>query len=297
MDQPQTHQKPFGIVFVAIWNVLSGLGYLLLSAYFGLVGSFVAGLAGSITGSESIGTIVTILSILSFLLGILILSGAVGLWQLAEWGRLLTIWMRVIELILGFVLLGMGLTEEARQMKVSSVMSISGLFEAIVSIAIVVYLVQEETKILFQQGATLMERQWASRQRIFEPPSPQVPQPFPPSVPSAAPPPVQPQSLPTNLTVWLEVIQGPNVGQRLFVLKPISVVGRSSESDIQILEPSVSRKHFRLRFERGQFWLENESAQGTYVNGQPVAQWHPLKDGDYIQAGRVVLQFRTQGRV
>jgi len=142
--------------------------------------------------------------------------------------------------------------------------------------------------------------QKAHEPQMPESPSPQVPQ---PSIPSSAPMPIQPppmpaqlESLPANLTVWLEVVQGPNAGQRLFVLKPISVVGRSSESDIQIFEPSVSRKHFRLRFERGQFWLENESAQGTYVNGQPVAQWHPLKDGDYIQAGRVVLQFRMRGR-
>jgi TM2 domain-containing membrane protein YozV len=131
---------------------------------------------------------------------------------------------------------------------------------------------------------------------VAEPPLPQVPQPSPPPVSSEAPSPAQPQSLPANLTVWLEVVQGPHPGQKLFVLKPVSLVGRSSESDIQILEPSVSRKHFRIRFERGQFWLENESAQGTYVNGQPVAQWQPLKDGDYIQAGRVVLQFRMQGR-
>ncbi|MEM1544596.1 MAG: FHA domain-containing protein, partial [Candidatus Bathyarchaeia archaeon] len=96
--------------------------------------------------------------------------------------------------------------------------------------------------------------------------------------------------------VWLEVVQGLNVGQRFFVLKPDNLVGRSNESDIQILEPSVSRRHFRLKFEHGQFLLENESNQGTYVNGQPVMGWQPLKDGDYIQAGRVVFQFRIQGR-
>jgi len=286
-----TFQKPFGIVFIVIWNVLSGLGYLLLSAYIGLIGSFLAGVIGAITGSERIGAIVTILSILSFLLGILMVSGAVGLWQLAEWGRQLTIWTRVVEILLGFMSLGIGLSEAARQTGMGSILIISGLFEIIISIVIIAYLVREDVQILFQQEITPMESHQVERHQVFEPPLPQIPQPSPPPAP-----PAQPQSLPANLTVWLEVVQGPHPGQKLFVLKPVSLVGRSSESDIQILEPSVSRKHFRIRFERGQFWLENESAQGTYVNGQPVAQWQPLKDGDYIQAGRVVLQFRMQGR-
>jgi hypothetical protein len=286
-----TFQKPFGIVFIVIWNVLSGLGYLLLSAYIGLIGGFLAGVIGAITGSERIGAIVTILSILSFLLGILMVSGAVGLWQLAEWGRQLTIWTRVVEILLGFMSLGIGLSEAARQTGMGSILIISGLFEIIISIVIIAYLVREDVQILFQQEITPMESHQAERHQVFEPPLPQIPQPSPPPAP-----PAQPQSLPANLTVWLEVVQGPHLGQKLFVLKPVSLVGRSSESDIQILEPSVSRKHFRIRFERGQFWLENESAQGTYVNGQPVAQWQPLKDGDYIQAGRVVLQFRMQGR-
>jgi predicted nucleic acid-binding Zn ribbon protein len=286
-----TFQKPFGIVFIVIWNVLSGLGYLLLSAYIGLIGGFLAGVIGAITGSESIGAIVTILSILSFLLGILMISGAVGLWQLAEWGRQLTIWTRVVEILLGFMSLGIGLSEAVRQTGMGSILIISGLFEIIISIVIIAYLVREDVQILFQQEITPMESHQAERHQVFEPPLPQIPQPSPPPAP-----PAQPQSLPANLTVWLEVVQGPHLGQKLFVLKPVSLVGRSSESDIQILEPSVSRKHFRIRFERGQFWLENESAQGTYVNGQPVAQWQPLKDGDYIQAGRVVLQFRMQGR-
>jgi hypothetical protein len=286
-----TFQKPFGIVFIVIWNVLSGLGYLLLSAYIGLIGSFLAGVIGAITGSERIGAIVTILSILSFLLGILMVSGAVGLWQLAEWGRQLTIWTRVVEILLGFMSLGIGLSEAARQTGMGSILIISGLFEIIISIVIIAYLVREDVQILFQQEITPMASHQAERHQVFEPPLPQIPQPSPPPAP-----PAQPQSLLANLTVWLEVVQGPHPGQKLFVLKPVSLVGRSSESDIQILEPSVSRKHFRIRFERGQFWLENESAQGTYVNGQPVAQWQPLKDGDYIQAGRVVLQFRMQGR-
>jgi hypothetical protein len=286
-----TFQKPFGIVFIVIWNVLSGLGYLLLSAYIGLIGSFLAGVIGAITGSERIGAIVTILSILSFLLGILMVSGAVGLWQLAEWGRQLTIWTRVVEILLGFMSLGIGLSEAARQTGMGSILIISGLFEIIISIVIIAYLVREDVQILFQQEITPMASHQAERHQVFEPPLPQIPQPSPPPAP-----PAQPQSLPANLTVWLKVVQGPHPGQKLFVLKPVSLVGRSSESDIQILEPSVSRKHFRIRFERGQFWLENESAQGTYVNGQPVAQWQPLKDGDYIQAGRVVLQFRMQGR-
>ncbi|MEM4408692.1 MAG: FHA domain-containing protein [Candidatus Caldarchaeum sp.] len=124
-------------------------------------------------------------------------------------------------------------------------------------------------------------------------PSPSAP---PPAAPEPTPrAPAQPQALPANLLVWLEVIQGGTVGQRFFVLTPDNLVGRSSESDIQVIDPSVSRHHFRLKFQNGQFMVQNESAHGTYVNGHPVAHWQPLKDGDYIQAGQVVFQFRMQG--
>jgi len=290
-----TSQRQFGIVFIVIWSVISGLSYLGSSVFISLIGGFIGEVIGAITGSGAVSAIVAILSILFLLLGILMISGAIGLWQLAEWGRQLIIWTRVVEILLGFMSLGIGLSEAARQTGTGSILIISGLFEIIISIVIIAYLVREEVQVLFQQEITPIESQQIGRQQVVEPPSPQIPQPSPPSI-SPASPLAQPQSLPANLTVWLEVVQGLNPGQKLFVLKPVSLVGRSSESDIQILEPSVSRKHFRIRFERGQFWLENESAQGTYVNGQPVAQWQPLKDGDYIQAGRVVLRFRMQGR-
>jgi mannitol-specific phosphotransferase system IIBC component len=165
-----TFQKPFGIVFIVIWNVLSGLGYLLLSAYIGLIGGFLAGVIGAITDSESIGAIVTILSILSFLLGILMVSGAVGLWQLAEWGRQLTIWTRVVEILLGFMSLGIGLSEAARQTGMGSILIISGLFEIIISIVIIAYLVREDVQILFQQEITPMESHQVERHQVFEPP-------------------------------------------------------------------------------------------------------------------------------
>ncbi|MCS7223119.1 MAG: FHA domain-containing protein [Armatimonadetes bacterium] len=132
-------------------------------------------------------------------------------------------------------------------------------------------------------------------------PSPQSgPSPYPtespPSPPGPSPHPGATVSeLPPNVFARLEAVQGPMAGQKFFLLKIVNLVGRSSDSDIQILDPSVSRHHFRLRFERGQFWIENLSGQGTFLNGQPVAQWQPIKDGDYIQAGRVVLQFRVQG--
>lgn len=278
---------------------------MFLSLYILIVGGLVAGAASTFGGSgaEFISATVGILTILFSLLGILMITGAIGLWQLVEWGRQVTIWTRAVELFFGFASLGIGSTELAQKAGLSGSLVISGMFGIVVSIFIISYLVREEIKVLFQQEEILPERrQLPEQQRTFEherisPPSPQVSQPFPPSAPPAAPMPAQPQAMPANLMVWLEIVQGANVGQRFFILKPNSLVGRSNESDIQILEPSVSRRHFRLRFENGQFLLENESAQGTYVNGQPVMGWQPLKDGDYIQAGRVIFQFRIGGQV
>jgi hypothetical protein len=65
-------------------------------------------------------------------------------------------------------------------------------------------------------------------------------------------------------------------------------------------EGGVSRKHARFVFQRGQWHLEDlNSVNGTWVNPRatrqrlPAGKLWPLKDGDEVRFGQVVLTFRT----
>jgi len=61
-------------------------------------------------------------------------------------------------------------------------------------------------------------------------------------------------------------------------------------------EGGVSRRHAQITSRGGQFVIEDlNSVNYTFVNRQKVAPGtpHPLRDGDEIRLGRVVLQFKT----
>ena len=69
-------------------------------------------------------------------------------------------------------------------------------------------------------------------------------------------------------------------------------IGRSSTNDIVLHDTSVSRKHARFTPRGGRFVLTDEgSSAGTRVNGQPVSGERPLKNGDKIALGDVLLRF------
>ena len=61
------------------------------------------------------------------------------------------------------------------------------------------------------------------------------------------------------------------------------------------LESGVGRRHARLAVEQGQLMVEDlDSTNGTLLNGQKLAarQPQPLKDGDQIQFGKLVLRIQ-----
>ena len=67
-------------------------------------------------------------------------------------------------------------------------------------------------------------------------------------------------------------------------------IGRSPECDIILPDRVVSRRHACIdRRDGGYFILDDDSKNGTFVNGQPVTEPHRLTDGDEIQ---VALRFR-----
>jgi len=96
---------------------------------------------------------------------------------------------------------------------------------------------------------------------------------------------------------WLVIREGPRAG-RLFTLNPKGTsIGRDPQCEIILDDESVSRQHAKLRARKGKgdrdqysIW-DLASANGTLVNGQAVVK-KPLKDGDEVMVGRILLVFK-----
>ena len=79
-------------------------------------------------------------------------------------------------------------------------------------------------------------------------------------------------------------------GQRHVPLtKPVTSLGRSTENDVVLDAPTVSRKHAQIRWRYGRFILYDVSSRGrTKVNNQPIAET-VLNSGDVIGLSDVLL--------
>jgi pSer/pThr/pTyr-binding forkhead associated (FHA) protein len=79
-----------------------------------------------------------------------------------------------------------------------------------------------------------------------------------------------------------------------FTLQEENIIGRAAENTIPIVDETVSTRHARLAFYKGQWLLEDlGSRNGTQVNDIPVNGPMVLTDGDRIQLGKVVAGFET----
>jgi RNA polymerase subunit RPABC4/transcription elongation factor Spt4 len=94
----------------------------------------------------------------------------------------------------------------------------------------------------------------------------------------------------------LIVVRGPNQGSRFFLDTDVTTVGRHPDSDIQLDDVTVSRRHAELRRDpAGSFSIKDAgSLNGTYVNRRRVDEYR-LSAGDEIQIGRYRLVFVTAG--
>ncbi|MCX6019886.1 MAG: FHA domain-containing protein [Chloroflexi bacterium] len=79
----------------------------------------------------------------------------------------------------------------------------------------------------------------------------------------------------------------PDVKPPLYVLDECGcVLGRSTDCGIVVARPFASRMHARIQWDGHYHVLEdNQSANGTYVNGRRLQAPHKLKNGDEIGLG------------
>lgn len=86
-----------------------------------------------------------------------------------------------------------------------------------------------------------------------------------------------------------------NEGLRSHVIeKPSFVIGRTQESDLPIVDSSVSRVHLSVSVQGETVTVEDQkSANGSMLNGQPLPAGQPVvvKFGDVVQLGTSAFEF------
>lgn len=97
-------------------------------------------------------------------------------------------------------------------------------------------------------------------------------------------------------TIHLLVIKGADKGKEIQVPSEGARLGRSSKSDIVLVDPQLSRHHCRLFFKPGDgLWIADlGSANQTVVNNKPIIEVR-LRVGDIISVGDSVLKVVNDG--
>lgn len=92
----------------------------------------------------------------------------------------------------------------------------------------------------------------------------------------------------------LIVISGKQRGEYLPLGQRTSVIGRSESLPLQILDDGVSRRHFRIQFnkESKKYYAEDmNSRHGTLINMRRINEKAALSEGDQIIVGETSLLF------
>ncbi len=88
----------------------------------------------------------------------------------------------------------------------------------------------------------------------------------------------------------LVVLTGGQMGELFKIDGPEVTVGRGVQCAIRLEDASVSRQHLRIEERAGQHYaIDLESANGTFVNGEPLHAPVLLQDGDKIGLGRMII--------
>ena len=94
----------------------------------------------------------------------------------------------------------------------------------------------------------------------------------------------------------VSVTHGFYEGLELVVDRDWFVIGRGRGADAVVPEPTISRAHAAIGWERseGFFVQDLGSTNGTLVNGQRQKR-RPLRDGDAVQMGKLRLRIQLPG--
>jgi len=89
----------------------------------------------------------------------------------------------------------------------------------------------------------------------------------------------------------IRVMRGFYEGLDIPVDRDWLVIGRGRTADLVLSEPTISRAHAAIGYEKGKFFVQDlGSTNGTGVNGKREPRT-PLSDGDEVQLGKLLLRF------
>jgi len=92
-----------------------------------------------------------------------------------------------------------------------------------------------------------------------------------------------------NPDYFLEIIEGPDKGQKVALQDADVIIGRHGQCDLVLHDLEVSRRHVKLASGENGWWLDDlGSTNGSFVNGQRITH-QTAAPGDRIQIGQSVL--------
>jgi hypothetical protein len=94
------------------------------------------------------------------------------------------------------------------------------------------------------------------------------------------------------LPAWARLI---SAGRQPLEVRPNrAVVGRSSQADVHLADPEVSRRHALLWRETGGIWVADlGSANGTFLDGEALSGVGEVADGDLLSFAGSSFVFRS----
>jgi len=103
----------------------------------------------------------------------------------------------------------------------------------------------------------------------------------------------------SEYTGLLVVTSGPNFGYYYKIEHNITTIGRDTQCDIWLNEPTVSRRHAEIRRHRGKHFIirDLQSKNGTYCQGKTITDIDgtALVSSDELRIGRIRLVFMQGG--
>lgn len=79
--------------------------------------------------------------------------------------------------------------------------------------------------------------------------------------------------------------------RRVELTTPITI-GRSTDADVLLMDPEVSRRHVRIEEDGGAVFVTDlRSSNGTFLNGRRIGESIELRAGDEIDAGAARIVF------
>lgn len=81
-----------------------------------------------------------------------------------------------------------------------------------------------------------------------------------------------------------------------YLIQDELTIGRSSDNNVSIKDPFVSKKHLKIVQDEGDYYLEDlSSANGTYLNEDRVEDVVKLESGDILKVGNIEFLFVNRG--